>query len=505
MMSQSTGLKKRCVYSAFVLAAGTVAEKGLAFASKIILTRLLVPEAIGLMVLILSMGAIFETFTEVGIKESIIQNKKGANREYLNMAWWFQGLRGIGLYVVAFSVAPRFCQFYFAKPEIQALYTMPELLSMVRLALLSILFNGLTSPRAHVLQKEFKFGKSVLLVQGGAILGTIITIYLAFIMRNAWALVIGFFCTAMLKCVFSHIMCPFLPRFSFDWDSFRELSRFASGIFGLPVLAYIAFNTDILVAGRLISSSMLGMYGMALSLAMMPREFFASAISPILLPAFAERQHDKPALCKAVLKITRVTALLTIPFITLAILVGKDILSVVYGAQYSIVAAAFGLLCVHVLLLMQGGPFAGVLYAVGQPGKHRTFVGLRALILVVLIYPATKLFGVTGVATAVLLASLVALCAQVRIVHTTIGLSAGNYALSWLPGLGLAIPVIAVQWVLKEFKPDPPIWHLVVSLLWSTVVCIAGLFLSRHFDKLGRYVAGCNTTVKPTDSIGTCK
>ena len=114
-------LKARCARSSVVLGIGAFIAKFLVFGSKVILTRLLAPEAMGLMVLIISLTALFEALTEVGIRQSVIQNKKGAQREYLNMAWWFQSLRGIGLYAVAFIVARWICHFYFDKPDLLAL------------------------------------------------------------------------------------------------------------------------------------------------------------------------------------------------------------------------------------------------------------------------------------------------------------------------------------------------------------------------------------------------
>ncbi len=337
-------LRAQCARSGAVLTVGTVAAKGLAFLSKMILVRLLVPEEMGLMVLVLSLTALFETLTEVGIKQSVIQNKDGAKSEYLNTAWWFQSVRALGLYVVAFAVAPSLCRFYFAdKPEVLAHHAWPELYLLVRVAFLSILFNGLVSPRAHVLEKEFRFGKAVFLMQGSAILGAGITIVLAFALRNVWAMVIGFASMTLLRCLLSFILCPFLPRLSFDRDSFRSLYKFARGIFGSPILTYIAFNADVLVAGKIVTPQLLGMYGMALALAGIPRELFARIIGPVLLPAFAKKQDDHKTLCATVLRLTGLAALFMSPFAAVAVVCGKTILGIVFteGIYYLLANTGF--------------------------------------------------------------------------------------------------------------------------------------------------------------------
>lgn len=480
-------LKARCARSSVVLGIGAFVAKFLGFGSKVVLTRLLASEEMGLMVMILSLTALFEVLTEVGIKQSVIQHKNGAEPEYLNMAWWFQGLRAIGLYTVAFIVAPWLCEFYFSnRPEVLTRYSIVELTTLVRVAFLSILFNGFVSPRAHVLEKKFRFGRAVVIMQGGFVLGAIVTIILAFLIRNVWAIVIGFAATGFTRCVMSYALCPFMPKFAYDRESFQGLYRFARGMLGLPVLTYIAYNIDVLVAGKLVSTSLVGLYGMARILAIAPRDLFTRIISPVLFPAFAERQDDKETLSAAVLKITRVTTLFLIPLTALAIVCRKAILTFVFGPEYSAVALAFGLLCVYVLLLIQGTVLATVFFGIGQPGKHRAFVGLRALVLAVLIYPGIKLFGLTGAAAVVVLASFVAMCVQVIVVRKVIGLNILDYAISWLPGLGLAAPVSAVIIVARGLRPDSPMVHLTIGLLSWIVICGFGLLLPKFLDRRRR-------------------
>jgi len=482
-------LKARCARSGVVLGLGAFVAKFFGFGSKVVLTRLLAPEEMGLMVMILSITALFEVLTEIGIKQSVIQHKNGADPEYLNMAWWFQSLRAIGLYAAVFIAAPWLCEFYFSsRPEVLTRYSMGELITLVRVAFISILFNGFVSPKAYILEKTFRFGRAVIITQGGFVLGTIVTIILAFVVKNVWAIVIGSATIGFARCLMSYILCPFVPRFAYNRESFQGLYRFARGMLGLPILAYIAFNIDVLVAGKLVSTSLVGFYGMALALAVAPWDLFAGIIGPVLLPAFAEKQDDRKALCKAVLQIAKYTALLVIPPTALAMICSGTVLTFVYGAEYSAVAVSFGLLCVYVVLLIQGAVFTNVYFGIGQPGKNRAFVGLRALVLVVFIYPAIRLFGLTGAAAVVVLASFAALCLQITVVSRTIGLNILDYALSWLPGLILAVPVLAVIVLVRWLKPDQPLVYLTIGFLSCIVVCLTGLFLLRLFDRSGRHL-----------------
>ena len=435
-------LKARCARSSVVLGTGAFIAKFLGFGSKVILTRLLAPEAMGLMVLIISLTALFEALTEVGIKQSVIQNKKGAQREYLNMAWWFQSLRGIGLYAVAFIVAPWICQFYFDKPELLALHTKAELVTMVRVAFLAYLFYGFVSPRIHVLEREFKFGKSVLIKQGSWILGTILTIILAFTMRNVWAIVIGHVSSTLLVCMFSFIVCPFRPAIKYDRESFQELYGFARGVLGIPILTYFVFNIDVLMAGKLVSADLVGMYGMALVLARAPLDLFGRIVNPLLLPAFAEKQDNYDTLCEAVLRLTRIITSIGIPMIVLAIMFSETIISTVFGEQYQAVALPFSLLCIYALFIMIGLILCGVFYGIGRPEKQRISILINAVVLALFIYPSVRLFNVAGSAAILLIANFIALCFQFNLIRKTIGLKTYNFVISCFPGIGMGFAIL---------------------------------------------------------------
>ena len=483
-------LKARCARSSVILGVGVFSAKVLGFASKVILARLLVPQEMGLMVMILSLTALFDVLTEIGVKQSVIQHENGADLEYLNMAWWFQSLRAVGLYMIAFILAPWLCEFYFrSKPEVLTRYSMVEITNLVRVAFLTIFFNGFVSPKAYVLEKMFRFGKAVLITQGSFFLGYVVIIVLAFMIRNVWAIVIGFASTGLIKCALSHAICPFRPKFAYHRESFQGLYRFARGMFGLPILAYIAFNIDVLVAGKMVSTYLVGLYGMALTLAISPWDFFTGIISPVLLPAFSEKQGDKAALCKGALKITKYMGLLVISPMALAMICGSTILTI-YGEEYSAIAVPFGLLCVYVVLLIQGTIFTSLFFGIGQPSKNRAFAVVRCLVLILLIYPGIRFFGLTGAAAVILLASFIAISMQLVVIRKAIGLNIFDYVISWLPGIIMAIPVLIIVVVVRVLNPQYPIAHLAVGAMSCIVICLSGLFLLRHFERQSRHLPG---------------
>lgn len=492
-------LTARCARNSVVLGIAGILSKAVSFASKAILAKLLFDKEMGLMVLLLSITAFFEMMAEMGIKQSVIQNKKGDTQTYLNMAWWFQAVRAVALYLIAWFATPIMCRFFlFDKPELLEMYSKAQLMLFVRLTFLTILFNGLISPRAHLLTRNFKFLKRTILFQGSTILGTALTIILAFYLRNVRAFIFGTLSTSIFAFVFSFVMCPFLPRLRFDRDSFGELARFARGMWGLPILTYFAFNIDVLIGGKTIDVGVLGMYGLALALARLPRELIERTFGPLLLPAFSEKQDDKAALCKALLRISKSISLLTAPLVMVAALCGSTILTYVYTPEYAQVSDAFALQCVYYFILLQAFPLGRIFFGLGQPHKHRLFVAVRTILLVSLMYPAALHFGTVGMAGLLACANLVALTLQLFMLKRAIGLNIRHYVISWMPGLALAIvPGIGIL-ILKQFEHRLALLPLLGGLVISGIGFLVCMLMFRKIESF--CFKAPNNSMNPTES-----
>ena len=219
----------------------SVAEQASRFARNMILARLLMPSAFGAMAIVMSSSAIVGTLIDVGQKAAVVQNPRGAEKAYLNAAWWMGIGRALAVYVVIFVMAPWVSRFY----------GIPGLSALLRVALLSTLLEGAMSPRSILPQKEMKFGRWAAISNGGAICGVVLTVILSFILRNVWALAIGFCTENAFRCLLSYILCPGLPSLGLDRRAARDLLKFSKGIFGLSFLTLTLSRTDIFVLGKL--------------------------------------------------------------------------------------------------------------------------------------------------------------------------------------------------------------------------------------------------------------
>lgn len=460
-LSIGTNLKARVFRGSMWLGFGGGLEYGLRFLRNIILARILLPDDFGLMAIILAVNAILEAFTQMGLKEAIIQSPDGEEDTYLNVAWWLSFVRSIGLWAIAMMSVKWLATFY----------NVSQYEAMFRISFLAILLNGSLSARAYVAQKRMDFKAWTIISSGGGAVGILAAIGLSFWLQNAWALVVGFVLEAAGRCFLSFVICPYVPRLKFKREHSRSLLTFARGILGLPILFFIFAQTDIFVVGKLLSNKDLGLYSMAISLAQIPLYLVHVILSPLLMPSFSERQQDKDWINGALIKATRIIALLGAPVACFFALYGKDVLTIAYGIQYAVVAVPFAILLFTTYLRAAATPIANVYLAIGHPEMQRLFSTIRAVLILLLIYPAVKLLGLVGAAMAGSLAMLISYYFQVERIREITGLDVRQYGFIFIQTFMISLPVVFV-WCVTHLVPHIFPHNVFRNVLLGFVGCV---------------------------------
>lgn len=460
-------LKSEVVRGSFWLGSANGFEQLLRLIRNMILTRILLPEVFGLMAIIMAINVFFESFTEVGIRQAIIHSPEGEQGSYLNSAWWVSVFRSSFLYLITFILAPLASKFYH----------LPELTVLIRIAFLSIIFKGLMSPKTFVAIKNMEFYKWVLIFSVGGYIGIISTVILAFMIHNIWALVIGLNIEWLARLILSYFVAPFLPKQNIEKSAFRSLIRYSRGMVGLPILTFIFLRTDIFVIGKLCNAEDLGKYSLAVALASIPFRLVTKLISDIALPAFSRMQNDRERLRNAIMKLSSNIAIFIIPFFLFSVLYAKDMLHVIYGETYVQVAIPFSILIGTSVFRLISTPIAGLYMAIGVPSLHRFFTAIRAMLIILTIYPAIKWFGLVGAASAGFISMCVSLIFQVTKLARIIDLNPWSYARIFQKGFVLSIVIFTVWIFSYNSLSVEPFVNLLLGLSISIVIYLLLIYI----------------------------
>jgi O-antigen/teichoic acid export membrane protein len=448
------------------LGAGSVAEQGFRFARNMILTRLLAPSAFGTMAIVMSSSAIVGALTEVGVKQAVVQNPRGAEKAYLDGGWWLGLGRSLGTYLIIFGVAPWVAHFY----------GIADLSALLRVTLLGFLFDGAMSPRSILAQREMKFGRWMAITNGGGICGVILTVVLSFVVRDVWALAIGFASENAFRCILSYILYPGLPSLKWEHRAIRDLYSFSKQAAGLSFLNLVFSRTDIFVLGKLYSTTALGLYTMGVALIQTPSSFITNMMGQTLFPAFSYVQEDKERLNRILIEVTAWLILLGLPAVVVLCVCGHSLLSVVYGARYVTAAGPLAVAATVVFLNVLNAAITCVFTALGRPGLHRRAVAASAVVMLIAIYPSCKLLGVVGGQVAALLAIIVSYFLQVMRMRSLTGLDLPRYAKAFAPAALVSAGILAVglgaRFLGLATKPVANIALSAVACLIAYALCV---------------------------------
>ena len=415
-------LRQKMLSGGFWLGIGSGSENILRLVRNMILARVLAPESFGLMALVLAFSSAYEAFTNIGIREAVIQYPKKVDKPFINAVFWISSVRCLILYILALISVP-WIAYYYGKPEIIPLFSV---------ILLSILFNGFISPRAYVSLKYQNYKRWVLFFCGGGVVGVIASIILGFIFKNVWALVIGFTLESFLRCFFSYVMFPFLPSFRLSKESFYALFRYAYGMFGSPIFFFLYQNLDIFILGKIIESSDLGIYSLIIRFVSIPLVLFGSIINPLIMPMFSNIQDIQNKIFKGLCDISKYIGLIFLPFFTVLICFAGEILTIVYGEIFASNSVIMQILCFGFAIQVQMVVFAAIYLSIGKPEINRNLTLFRFIVFVLIIIPFSTYAGTVGAAIARLISTIIWGMYNLLIMQKLIGFKFKKYAFSFL-------------------------------------------------------------------------
>jgi len=465
------GLRARVFRGGAWLGAGSVSEQSFRFIRNMILARLLAPSAFGTMAIVMSAASVLQAFTEMGVKEALIQNPRGSEPEYVNAAWWMALGRSLSIYALVFAAAPWVARFYGNL----------ELTALLRVATISIALDGAMSARAYVAMKELKFFKWASVWHGGGILGVATTIVLGFFIRDVWALVIGVCSESAARCILSYVVCPFLPSVKLDTVALRHLFKFSRGLFGLAPLSLIFMRADIFVLGKLIPATALGYYALGVSVAQVPALFITGLLGQIFMPALSQIQGDKARTSRIVLQVTEAVVLLGMPALAFAYFCGRPLLTLIYGHPYAVAAGPLVIASCAALISIVNVQITLAFYAAGAPKLHRRCVAAMAFVTIIFIYPLAKWLGPMGAQVVSLLSIAVGFSFQLERARHLIGLRISEYGKILIHGAAVSAIALIVCLVARSLPAvAPPLLTVGLGIFGCLVAYgFAGLMMIR--------------------------
>lgn len=368
---------------------GTAGQQVLRLLSNLVLTRLLFPEAFGMMALVSSFTAGLQMFSDIGLRPSIIQNKRGEDPDFLNTAWTLQIIRGVVLWLAACALAWPIARFY---GEEQILWLLP-------VVGLNALIAGFVSTKGIVANRKLQLGRQTVIGLATQASGLLVMIGFALIWPSVWALAVGGLAANLIGVWANHRFLPGMNnRLRWDRAAAHDLLNFGRFIFLSTVAVFLAGQGDKLFLGRMVSLADLGIYNIAFFLAIFPGMLGGMVAERILFPLHRQMApSDNP---DRLAKIRRARDLVIggqMVLYSLMAFLGIWLVELMYDSRY---AAAGPMLIVLALCLLPKAIMVGgsaVLLAEGDSRRFSHLVMAQAFLDILCLILGFWLFGIFGV------------------------------------------------------------------------------------------------------------
>jgi O-antigen/teichoic acid export membrane protein len=426
-----TSLKRRAVTAGSWSAIGFVGAQVLRLGSSLVLTRLLAPDLFGLFAIITIVQTIFGLLSDVGLRQSVVQNSRGGDPDFLSTIWTLQVARGLfiwmfssltGLAIYGLAAAETF-----APDSVYGSAQLPWLLFATGAVTFVDSFYSV-----KVLEQERNLNQRVINIidLSCQVVGIATTLIVAWHWRNVWAVVVGGMTQSVAHVVLTHL---FLSghRVGFGWNReiVREVVLLGRWIIISSSFGIFAMNADRILLGGWVTQETLGFYALALSLYMVFAGAVDRLLSAVVFPMLSEavRAGDE--------SFQRLYSRIKLPYdAALALAAGG-----IWGAGEWLVTLLFDPRWQPVGEMLRILSFGLIVARVGLPhvaymahGRMRNLSAVNAVLLVatwVLIPVAYHFFGVNGAMYAVALRLLPTLPLVFRF-NSELGINRWN--LEWL-------------------------------------------------------------------------
>jgi len=331
------GLKGRILKASSWTIGGQLIGQGLRFATNVVLTRLLAPDAFGLIAVVSVLTTALGLFSDLGIGRSIVQSKRGEDPAMLNTAWTIQVLRSYGLaagcLVLALGSALAIHLDWAKTGSVYADHRLPWVLASFALQPAIYAFDSIRMGVARRAMLLHTLTKLELLSQVSA---SVAMVVVALATRSFWALVVGALVQSAVRCVSGHLALQgHRERFQLEPAAVRELMGHAKWIFLSSILTFLGLNGDRLFLGGVIDSRTFGVYAIALSILNVLAQLASTLSNNIAYPALSEVCRERRHALSGVVERFQLGYDATVTFLAaLLVAAGPALIALIYDPRY---------------------------------------------------------------------------------------------------------------------------------------------------------------------------
>jgi O-antigen/teichoic acid export membrane protein len=459
--TQEGALGNRAVTGAAIMFARNGGAQALRLITNLIVSRLLVPEAYGLMALVNILMQGLEMLSDIGVGPAIIRSKRGDEPAFLDTVWTVQLVRGGLSWAIAAAAAIPFAAFYGE----------PTLAQIIPVAGSIALISSLAPTKRFTLNRELQFGRLTIVDLGAQILGLLVQISLAYVWHSVWALVWGTVATAAVGTLFEHLLLPGRSnRPRWEREARSELFGFGRWVFLSTMLTYLSQSADRLIFGKFLPMNAVGVYSIGKQLSSAPTDAISQISSNVVFALYSRVVTSGQPLAPVYVQARRPLLILAGWGLAILAATGDALVEVMFDDRYLAAGWVLQVLALGSWFNVVWGTNVYALLALGQSKWMAATTLVRTVAIVALIPAGIYVAGFPGAVVAIALSEVI------QLAFSTFAVVSNRLARPWhdLPLTGLVFGSAGLSfWVRSNWTSNVwiavPLGAILVTVLWLPV------------------------------------
>lgn len=427
-------------------AAGRWLAQIVRWVATVLTARFLLPADYGIAGIAMLIVGLLQYIAEFGFGAAIVQQRSLAPA-IVRQIGGASIIIAIGLGLLMIATTPLVTRFY-AEPALALL------LPVMSLKLLLDAFAVV--PRA-VLARDLEFRKLSILEGVESVLMAVVTVGTAWITRSYWAFVAGFLVGSTVFTIAVTIAARILPTWPRRFSEIRPQVAFGFNIVVSRVAWYAYTNADFAVVGRVMSTSILGLYTFAWSIASVPAEKLSGLVLRVAPSILSAARTDPGEMRRYYLLLVRWLAIVAFPVAIGLALVSRDLVEALFGARWDGAVVVLQLLAVFFVVRSIATLAPVVMIAHGEPHVDRNY-SIAFLVILPPLFLLGSRWGIEGVAATWLIVYpvLFGFLGQ-RWVLRRLAIPLGDFLSEMWPALAsvglMSVNVVLVGWLVGDAWP----------------------------------------------------
>jgi len=425
----------------------------------LIIARYVSPHDYGTVGIIMIFITICNTLVDSGFSQVLIRKQRATSIDYSTI-FFLNLISGIVLYWIIF----------FISPYIETFYQVKGLSYISRIAFLTIPLNSTALVQYTILQKKLNFKLISKISIFSVIISALVGVILAYLMKNAWALVIQNLTYSSIRILLLWILSRWRPIATFSFQSLKEMLPLSMSLLAYSLLSTITNNIYGLIIGKSFSTKELGLYSQAEKLEKIPSESFTDVINKVTYPILSKLQDSDKKIKDGYRKIIKITFFFLAPLLIFLSAEANIIFSIILPPEWAKASIYFSLLCWVGVMFPLHKINLNILIVKGQGKINLTLEIIRKSFMILILF-CTINFGIIYILLGYIFYSFIALFLNMYYCGKLINLSIREQFSDILPTLVLSLFFFPIKYAISTLTSNPII-HLFLASATSLILYI---------------------------------